>query len=123
MKPHITAIFSGLILVAVGMFSFFANESRPLTALIGPIVGLFFIFSAPAIKKENKLVAHIVVGLTFLFAIVTGYMAYSSTNMEPGEIRERRIQVFSAMAITCTGAFAYYINGFISRKKEELENN
>lgn len=121
MKPYLVAIFSGIILIIAGLYSYFSNEARPFTAFIGPIFGLLFILSAPAIKNGNKTVSHIVVLFTVILAGMTGFMAYKSSNLEPGETRERRIQVFSAMAITCIGATAYYVNGFIERKK--LEQN
>lgn len=123
MKPHLIAIFSGIILIITGFYSFFSNDERPLTALIGPLVGLIFIASSPAIKKENKTISHIIVVLTLVFGVMTGIMAYNSSKLPDGEERERRIQVFSSMAITCIGAFGYYVYGFIEKKKIETNSN
>ncbi|GAB5466371.1 MAG: hypothetical protein Kapaf2KO_18070 [Candidatus Kapaibacteriales bacterium] len=123
MKAHHITAFSGALLIAIGLYSFFSNDTRPLTALIGPLLGLIFILLSTKVKQGHKHITHAVVLLTAVFGVMTSVMAYNSLDLDPGPDRERRIQVFSAMAITCIGAFLYYINGFIERKKLENESS
>ncbi|MBX3043478.1 MAG: hypothetical protein KIT33_05050 [Candidatus Kapabacteria bacterium] len=121
-NPHIVAYINGIILLIAGSYSFFSNPERPLTALIGPIVGLIIIAMAPAMQKGNRLIAHILVGITFVFALTTGAMAINSGKVEDIEKRQRRIAVFSTMSIACLGATGYYVARFINIKKSQKEN-
>lgn len=127
-KPHIVNFMNGMVLTLVSLFSYFSNPARPFTALIGAIVGIGLISLTSYIIKGNKTVAHILVGVTFLFAITTGIMGFkSSKNPELDELtRSRRMIVFAIMSGSCLGSTGYYIMGFIDRKKrmklEESQN-
>jgi hypothetical protein len=117
--PHIVAYLNAFVLILAGSYSFFSNPERPLTALIGPIVGIIIALMAPAMKKGNRTIAHILVGLTLIFAVMTGVMAYNSGKIDDIEKRERRIIVFSIMSLASFGATGYYVARFISINKQK----
>ncbi len=118
-NPHIIAYINAIVLVIAGSYSFFSNPERPLTALIGPIVGIIIASMAPAMKKGNRVIAHILVGITFIFAIMTGVMAFNSGKIDDAEKRERRIIVFTLMSVASFGATGYYIARFVNIKKSQ----
>lgn len=118
-NPHYITIANGLILIIAGLFSYFSNPERPMTALIGPIVGLILIGLSPMVKKLNRTVAHIVAGITILFAIVTGIMAINSGKIEDQEKRNRRIAVFSIMSVSSLAATGLYTYRFIKLKQSK----
>ncbi len=116
-KPHLITIVNGFILIVAGLFSFFSNPERPFTALIAPAVGIILLILSIYVKKANKTVAHIVAGLTLLFAIQTGYMAITSTKVEDMEKRNRRVTVFSIMSLSCLAATGLYGYRFVKIKR------
>jgi hypothetical protein len=115
--PHIVAYINSAVLIGAGLFSFFSNPERPLTALIGPAVGIIIALMAPAMKNGNKIIAHILVGITFIFAVQTGYMAFKSGSVDDAEKRNRRIAVFTIMSVASFGATGYYLARFIRIKQ------
>ncbi|MBX3102609.1 MAG: hypothetical protein KF690_08880 [Bacteroidetes bacterium] len=116
-KPFVINIITALVLVAAGLYSYLSNESRPATALIGPGLGVLLLLATPWMKKEHPVVAHIVVLLTLVFAIVSIYMAIKSTSVTDPAVMQRRILVFSVMAAACLWATLMYVLGFIEKKK------
>ena len=116
-NPHIIAVINGIILVIAGLFSFFVNPERPVTALIAPVAGIIIIILSPAMKKGNKLISHIIAGLTLIFAIQTAIMAFSSSKIEDSEKRNRRVAVFSIMSLSCFAATSLYTARFINIRK------
>ena len=119
-RPDIVTLVTGLVLVAAGLFSYFSNENRPPTALIGPIVGAILMACYPGVKNANKIVAHVVVVLTLLFGLISLQMFFNSYgNDELDEMtRNRRVMVFAIMAVACLTATALYVAGFIQKRKE-----
>lgn len=125
-KPHIINFLNGLVLTLASLFSYFSNPVRPFTALIGAIIGIGLISLTNYIINGNRTVAHILVGVTFVFALTTGFMGFKSSNNAEldEETRSRRMSVFAIMSGSCLGATGYYILGFIDRKKKmKLEEN
>jgi hypothetical protein len=120
-KQHIINAINGLILIAVGLFSYFSNESRPFTALIGPIIGLIFLASTSGMKKGDKNIAHIVAGLTLLFMIVCFVQFGLSINFPDEIARQRRLFTFGIMGISNLYATSYYVRRFIWIKKQKKE--
>ncbi len=116
-KPHIVVLVNGIILILVGLFSYFANPERPFTALIGPIVGIIMALSYPYMKKSNKTVAHVIAALTLIFGLMAGYLGFKSLSIEDVEKRARRIAVFSVMSVTSLLATGYYTTRFIMIKQ------
>ena len=110
MKPHSANLINGLILLAVGLWGYFASSQGSPTALIAPSFGLLFILLTPLMKKENKVVAHVVVLLTFLLllSLVMPLMRQSDT------IAQVRVII---MMLSCLFAFIIYIKSFIDARK------
>jgi hypothetical membrane protein len=123
MKPYIISAISGLIVLVVGIYNITATPIISASDYLIPAIGVLFLGASPAIKKDNKAIAHIIVVFTLVLAIFSGYKAYMASLAELSPEREKTIQVYSALAITCAGAFAYYLQGFIERKKSEQETN
>ena len=67
MKPWQANLFNALVLITVGVISYMVTQSG--TAFIAPGFGVVFLILTPLLKKENKVVAHIVVVLTLLLLI------------------------------------------------------
>src|SRR5689334_18469397 len=107
-KPYVTNLLVATVLIAAGLYSYFSNENRPPTALIAPVLGLILIALTPAMKKENKVVAHIVVLLTLLFGIISMTMAIGARKIEDPVKKDRRIAVFTAMSIACFAGTGLY---------------
>jgi len=101
------------------MFSYFSNPERPATAFIAPVIGIILALLTPAMKKGNRVVSHLIVGLTFIFTIVTAIMAFNSGKVEDESKRSRRIAVFSIMSVAGLGATGYYVARFVNIKKNE----
>ena len=68
MKPFQANLINAIILIAFGAWAYLSNaaEDRSLTALIPAAFGVIFLLLTPALKKEGKVVAHVVVLLTLL---------------------------------------------------------
>lgn len=104
MKAHTANLINGIILVLVGLWGYFASETPSPTALIAPAFGLIFILATPMVKKENKVVAHIVVLLTLLLiiALIMPLMAREG-------IAQIRIII---MILSSVMAMVYFIKSF-----------
>ncbi|MEL6719729.1 MAG: hypothetical protein AAFP82_13530, partial [Bacteroidota bacterium] len=67
MKPFQINLINGVVLIAMGLWGYFsAGEDASPTAFIPVAFGALFLLVTPLFKKENKVVAHIVVLLTLL---------------------------------------------------------
>lgn len=119
-QPHLVNLFTAFVLIAAGIFSYFSNPLRPPTALIGVGLGAILLVMTGALKKNNKIVAHIVVVLTLIFGIMTASMALKSRNEQDLEKRNRRMLVFGVMSATCLVATGFYVAGFIDKRKQRL---
>ena len=70
MKPYIANLINAGVLIAVGLLGYFGLETKAPTALIPVGFGALFLIMHPWMKKENKVVAHIVVVLTLLLILM-----------------------------------------------------
>lgn len=71
MKPYIANLICSSTLILFGAWAYFnmAAETRSMTVLIPVFFGLALIVFTPLLKKESKVAAHIVVGLTVLITL------------------------------------------------------
>ena len=69
MKPFQANLLNAGVLIVMGLWGYLSSETPSTTALIPVIFGVIFALATPPFKKENKIVAHIVVLLTFLLII------------------------------------------------------
>ena len=65
MKPHKISFVNAITLISFGLWGYIDVDYSP-TALIPVIFGIIILILNPWLKRENKVVAHIVVLLTFL---------------------------------------------------------
>jgi hypothetical protein len=66
MKAPQASLINAIILVAMGLWAYFAAESAPKTAFVPVGFGVILLALNGGVKKENKAVAHIAVVLTTL---------------------------------------------------------
>ena len=69
MKPFQANLLNAAVLIIMGLWGYLGSESPSATSLIPIIFGGIFLLATPPFKKENKIVAHIIVLLTFLLII------------------------------------------------------
>ena len=74
MKPHKISFVNAVTLISLGLWGYVDVEYSP-TALIPVVFGVIILVLNSGLKKENKLIAHVVVLLTFLTLIII-YFAY-----------------------------------------------
>ncbi len=130
-KPHYVTIVHALFLIVLGLFAFFTHQdfpdSPPWTALIGPGVGVVLLAMTPGMKSQNKVVAHIVVLLTFLFALATGQMmAKRIMELNGGEVFDNRaVVIFAVWTFIGLTATVLYVMNFLYNKKirKAIEND
>jgi len=71
MKPYQANLINAGVLLVFGLWAYLimAAESRSMTVLIPVFFGIAFVLLTPLLKKENKIVAHVVAGLTLLLVV------------------------------------------------------
>jgi len=69
MKPYIANLMNAGVLIGVGLIGYFSAGKAP-TALIPVGFGALFLILHPWMKKDNKVVSHIVVVLTLLLILM-----------------------------------------------------
>lgn len=116
MTPFKANLLNGIVLLIVGIVGYLSisngstSEFSP-TVFIAPAFGLLFILLTPGFKKENKIVAHLVVLLTFLLGamLLIMYIKRLSTGSafaDPGMMR------FLIMIISCFTAMVVFVGSF-----------
>jgi hypothetical protein len=68
-QPYIANLINGIVCLLMGFIGYFMSETPSPTALIPAGFGLIFLLTTPAMSKSNKVVAHIVVLLTFILLL------------------------------------------------------
>lgn len=115
MKPHISSLINAIVLILLGVWSYFSSEARPVTALIPVFVGIILLGLNPGIKKENKVIAHIAIVLTLLVLIglfkpLIGAVGRDSTI---GVVRVVLMMLFTVYALIT------FIQSFIAARKNK----
>lgn len=103
-------LFNGLMLIVLGLISYFNSPEaeRSATALIAPIVGTILVLLSFPTKNGNRTAAHIGVVLTVLVAIAL--IIPITRSGSPYAI---------IMCIISFIAVIYYIKGFMTMKREK----
>tara|TARA_B100000941_G_C28459658_1_gene529980 strand:- start:793 stop:1095 length:303 start_codon:yes stop_codon:yes gene_type:complete len=97
----------------MGFWGYFDSDIRPITALIPVIFGLILIFINGGVKKENKLISHIAVILTFLILIGLLKPLFSSINKGDSLPLGRVLLMFSTSLLS----MIFFIKSFIKARK------
>jgi len=109
-------IINSVTLIVIGLWGYF-EVSAP-TALIPVGFGVALILCSPGVKKQNKLIAHIAVLLTFIILIALVGMRLPKS-IDQGGLGLLRVFL---MIGTSTFSMIYFIRSFISNRKAK-ENN
>ena len=115
MKPYQATILNAAVLIVFGLWAYLnvAAESRSITILIPVIFGVVLALLALPFKKENKVVAHIVVGLTLLLSIALIMPLTSSIGRDDVDA-VFRVGVMMAVSLF---ALVVYIKSFIAARR------
>lgn len=111
--------FAGLILILAGLASYLLNPERPVTALIGPFVGVIILFLSIGLGKGRNSSFWASLALSILFGIMTANMAIKSYGLDDGDTKTRRIFVFWTMSIATLGNAGYLISKFKTAAKTD----
>lgn len=113
------AAFANLInaaaLIGLGVWGYFdySGDKASPTALIPAVFGVILLVMTPAIKKHNKMIAHIAVLVT-LVVIIALFSKPLPAALERGGIGVYRI---GAMILTSVFAMAMFVKSFIDARK------
>ena len=114
MKPHKISFVNAITLISFGLWGYIDVDYSP-TALIPVIFGIIILILNPGLKRENKVVAHIVVLLTFLIlgGLVKPLMSTLGSGNTMGITR-----VFLMMLSTLM-ALIVFIRSFIANRSKK----
>ena len=118
MKPYIANLVNAGVLIGVGLIGYFSAGQAP-TALIPVGFGALFLIMHPWMKKDNKVVAHIVVLLTLLLILMLAGMPFRKAiaNSNTGAMMRLGLMILAGIA-----AMVSYIKSFRDvRKAREAE--
>lgn len=113
MKPHQINLINAVILIAFSAWGYLGSSDPSFTALIPAVFGVLFLVMNPALKKENKIAAHLIVLLT-LFIIVALYMPLKGSIGRGDTMGIVRVVV---MMVSSLVAMIVYINSFIRARR------
>ena len=119
MKPYQSNLLNAVVLIAMGLWGYLSSDSPSPTALIPVGFGVIFALATPPFKKDNKIVAHIIVLLTFLL-IIALIMPLNGALKRNDTMAIIRVVIMLATSIY---ALVTFIKNFIAvRKAREAEN-
>ncbi|MEZ5042706.1 MAG: hypothetical protein R2828_22625 [Saprospiraceae bacterium] len=113
MKPFQANLINAAALIILGLWGYLGSETPSPTALIPVGFGLVFALATPPFKKDNKVVAHIIVLLTLLI-IIALFMPLKGAIGRGDTIAIIRVGIMIAFSIL---AMVIYIKSFIDARK------
>jgi hypothetical protein len=113
MKNHTVSLINAVVLITMSAWAYFTSENPSMTALIPGFIGIILIALNPGLKKENKIIAHIVVVLTLL--IIIALIKPLKGAIDDG--RTLSIVRVALMMLTSIWAITYFIKSFINARK------
>ena len=119
MKPYIVSLLNAIVLISIGTWGYIGSESPSVTALIPVAIGVVLLLLNPWLKKENKIIAHIVVLLTFviLIGLFKPLMGAVDRDSTISIVRVSVMMLFTVIALIT------FIRNFINvRKLRKIEN-
>lgn len=111
MTPYAATLLNGVVLIVMSVWAYTGSSS--FTALIPAIFGVLFLAMAPGVKKNNKVVAHVVVVLAVLLiiALVRPLLGTMGSGNTIGSVR------IVVMMLTTVVAMVAYVKSFIDARK------
>jgi|TARA_B110000240_G_scaffold196357_1_gene248332 uncharacterized membrane protein (UPF0136 family) len=113
MKTYQVNLLNSIVLIIIGLWGYFEVVSP--TALIPVFFGLVLLLCNGGVKKENKVIAHIVVLLTLLLLVALVGMRLPKS-LDSGGLGLIRV---IAMISTSTIAMVTFIKSFIANRKNK----
>lgn len=113
MKPFQANIINGVALVTMSLWGYFSSENPSPTAFIPTAFGVLFLVMHPGLKKENKIVAHIIVILT-LVVLVSLYKPFSGAMERGDNLAILRIAIMILAGIV---AMITFVKSFIDARR------
>ena len=114
MKPHKISFVNAITLISFGLWGYIDVDYSP-TALIPVIFGIIILILNPGLKRENKVVAHIVVLLTFL--ILGGLVKPLMSTLESGNTMG--ITRVSLMMLSTLMSLIVFVKSFIANRSKK----
>lgn len=115
MTPAFATILNGLVLVALSLYGYLSSDTPSVTALIPAFFGLIFVISYPMMKKDNKVVAHIVVLLTVLL-IIALFKPLTGALGRDDQMAVIRVGIMLALSVV---ALITYVRSFIEARRKK----
>lgn len=118
-KPHLVNFVYSILLVALGLYGFFARYAEAgdyqYTALIPAFFGMGLLALTPGIKVMNKVIAHVAATLT----LVLGAFSLVKFLTSIGNIQslERKEYIFIAVIVLSFAVVAVYFVRFFRMRK------
>lgn len=113
MRPYVANLINAIVLIAFGLWGYLGSADPSPTALIPVAFGILFLLVTPLFKKDNKIVAHIVVLLTFLLIIALAMPLKGAIGRDDTSATLR----VGIMMATSIFAFVMFIKNFIDVRK------
>ena len=114
MKPHKISFVNAITLISFGLWGYIDVDYSP-TALIPVVFGVIILILNPGLKRENKVIAHIVVLLTFLIlgGLVKPLMSTLESDNTMGITRVVLMMLSTLMALIV------FIKSFIANRSKK----
>lgn len=118
MKPFQANLLNAIILIVMGLWGYLASDKPSPTALIPVAFGVLFALVTPPFKKENKIVAHVVVLLTFLLIIALFMPLMGAIG------RDDSLGIFRVGLMIASSIFAMiiFIKSFVDARKARKQS-
>lgn len=121
-RPHIVNLYYSLFLIFMGLLSFtlrfFEIGDYQFTALIPAAFGFVMLMMTGAVKNENSIASHAVVGLTLILAIMVTVMFI--INLSDGIFFSRKMIIFFVIMHVSYVVISIYVARFIAIKKKKV---
>ena len=106
-------IINSLSLIFIGLWGYLEVVSP--TALIPVVFGVILLLCSNALKKQNKLIAHIAVLLTLVILLALIFMRLPKS-LDSGGIGLIRVII---MILTSIFSMIYFVKSFIANRKNK----
>ena len=106
-------LLNSIVLITVGGWGYFDGDGKSITALIPVIFGVVLLLCYSGIKKQNKVIAHIAVLVTFICLL--GLFMPLNGAIERGN--DTAVVRVSAMIVSSLTALIFFIKSFIENRK------
>lgn len=112
MKPYMANLINSIVLILLGLWSYFGSETPSMTALIPTFVGVVLLVMVKPMQKGNRVVAHIVVVLTLILLVALIKPLTGALN------RESQIGIIRVVVMMATSLIAMivFIKSFVDAR-------